>query len=68
MSTFTPAQQSYLQGFALGADVARAVRGLPVLAGAAAPGGAAATVRLGPPAPAPNPLRPDLEAQDRFLA
>lgn len=28
---FTPEQQSYLQGFALGADVSRKVRGLPVL-------------------------------------
>jgi ferredoxin-nitrite reductase len=35
---FTPAQQSYLQGLALGADVARKVRGLPVLAGAASRG------------------------------
>lgn len=30
---FSPKQQSYLQGFTLGADVARAVRGLPILSG-----------------------------------
>jgi ferredoxin-nitrite reductase len=30
---FTAEQQSYLQGFALGADVARKVRGLPILSG-----------------------------------
>lgn len=68
MAAFNQEQQSYLQGFALGADVARAVRGLPVLAGGGATGGNGATVRLGPAAPAANPLRPDLEAQDRFLA
>lgn len=30
---FTKEQQNYLQGFTMGADVARAVRGLPVLSG-----------------------------------
>lgn len=30
---FTAEQQNYLQGFALGADVARKVRGLPILSG-----------------------------------
>lgn len=67
MSAFNQEQQNYLQGFALGADVARAVRGLPVLAGAGMPGPAGTTVRLGSNV-APNPLRPDLEAQDRFVA
>ncbi len=33
---FTPEQQNYLQGFALGADVARKVRGLPIISGGAA--------------------------------
>jgi ferredoxin-nitrite reductase len=61
--SFTREQQSYLQGFALGADVARAVRALPVLAGSRSQ--QAEVVRLGPLA---NPLRPDLEAQERFLA
>lgn len=64
--TFTHEQQNYLQGFAIGSDVARAVRGLPVLSGGAV-GNAATMVQLGP-APASNPLRPDLAAQDRFLA
>jgi len=67
MSAFSEEQQSYLQGFALGADVARAVRGLPVLAGAGMPGPAGTTVRLGTAASS-NPLRPDFEAQDRFVA
>ena len=74
----TDEQKNYLQGFAMGADVARAVRGLPVLSnGGSAPG---ATLRIGPegvslggpPAPAlPGPPRPEsahAEAQDRFVA
>ena len=65
MSSFTHEQQSYLQGFAIGSDVARTVRGLPVLSGAGAPAGT--TLQLGPSA-IPNPQRPDLEAQDRCLA
>lgn len=40
---FTPEQQNYLQGFALGADVARKVRGLPVISG----GGGGETVTVG---------------------
>ncbi len=58
---FTAEQRSCLQGFAIGADVSRAFRSLPVLSG-----GTGATVPLGPPAA--NPLRPDLAAQDRVLA
>jgi ferredoxin-nitrite reductase len=55
----TDEQKSYLQGFAMGADVARAVRGLPILSGrGAAPG---EVVRLGPPSPRPL----EAEAQDR---
>jgi ferredoxin-nitrite reductase len=58
----TDEQKSYLQGLAMGADVARAVRGLPILAGrGAAPG---EVVRLGPPSPRPL----EAEAQDRATA
>ena len=66
MTAFSTAQTNYLQGFAIGSDVARTVRGLPVLAGSGSGGSAA--VRLGPAVAAPNPLRPALEAQDRALA
>ena len=49
---FTEVQKNYLQGLAMGADVARAVRSLPVLAGTAA---ARSTVlRLGPEVAAPG--------------
>ncbi len=74
---FTRDQQSYLQGFTLGTDVSRAVRGLPVLSGSArADRGAnahGATIQIGPPcAPAePLPAGPEaihIEAQNRFLA
>jgi ferredoxin-nitrite reductase len=67
---FTKQQQHYLQGFVLGADVARAVRGLPVLSGCAAKGDSEATIRLGPPSePLPaGPERVHFEAQNRFLA
>ncbi|MEM1303805.1 MAG: NirA family protein, partial [Planctomycetota bacterium] len=41
---FTPEQQTYLQGFALGADVARKVRGLPVISGNGAASGDTVTV------------------------
>lgn len=71
---FTEAQKTYLQGFAMGADVARKVRGLPILSnggGGAAPAGAAiqlgpqgAQVLDGPAAPA----NLERQAQDRFLA
>jgi ferredoxin-nitrite reductase len=70
-SAFTKEQQNYLQGFALGADVARAVRGLPVLSGCASKG-STEVVRLGPPdqhEPVPaGPERFHVEAQNRFLA
>jgi ferredoxin-nitrite reductase len=72
---FTAEQQNYLQGFALGVDVARKVQGLPVIAGSAA-GGAhssrSATVTLGPPNAASTvlnfPDRLQWEAQDRQVA
>lgn len=71
---FNPDQKNFLQGFAMGADVARAVRRLPILSGSGASSGT--TVAIGPTAPAaaPGPMRLDspyplqVEAQDRFLA
>jgi ferredoxin-nitrite reductase len=48
---FSGEQKNYLQGFALGSDVARAVRGLPILSGSAAAGSGAdggSTVQIGP--------------------
>ncbi len=74
---FTDSQKSYLQGFALGADVARKVRGLPILAGSG--GGCqeavhslATTIQIGPQGtqtalPATGRNR-ELAAQERFLA
>jgi ferredoxin-nitrite reductase len=64
----TDEQKNYLQGLAMGVDVARAVRGLPVLSGSgAAPG---TVVRIGPgQATAPNsPRLLEAEAQDRAIA
>jgi len=46
-SGFTEGQKNYLQGFALGADVARVVRGLPVISDSARPA-SDATVQVGP--------------------
>ena len=67
----TEEQKNFLQGFAMGADVARAVRGLPILSGS---GSAAGDGR--PPRPAgatvdPPPRGPErlqIEAQNRVLA
>ncbi len=62
-------QKQFLQGFAMGSDVARAVRGLPIIAGSAAPSGT--TVALGPGAARPATFGPyplQVEAQDRFIA
>ena len=50
-NAFTAEQQNYFQGFALGADVARKIQGLPVIAGSAAgaaSGSHGATITLGP--------------------
>ena len=44
---FTAEQANYLQGFALGSDVARTVRGLPVISDSAR-NNAGATVQVGP--------------------
>jgi ferredoxin-nitrite reductase len=69
---FTAEQQNYLQGFALGADVARKVQGLPVLSNSAGGAPGAATVTLGPAAGGRSlPSGPDRlqwEAQDRQVA
>lgn len=46
---FTEVQKSYLQGLAMGCDVARKVRGLPIVSDSAQPPGTNGTsVRLGP--------------------
>ena len=45
-SAFSKEQTAYLQGLTMGADVARAVRGLPVLSGSAG-GNGAATAQIG---------------------
>ncbi len=70
-NSFTPEQQNYLQGFVLGSDVARAVRGLPVLSGCARPSNSSEIVRIGPTKPSEpiqhGPDQPHYEAQNRFL-
>ena len=60
-------QKNYLQGLAMGADVARAVRGLPILSGSgAAPG---STVRIGPSTQTETGSRRlQCEAQNRAIA
>src|SRR6185312_1999472 len=69
---FKDDQKHFLQGFAMGADVARAVRGLPILSGSAtAPG---TTVAIGTNGAVAQPAKPSgpfplqVEAQDRFIA
>ncbi len=46
--SFSKAQQNYLQGFALGSDVARVVRGLPVISDSGLPSTQSSTVQIGP--------------------
>src|SRR5688572_23727535 len=71
MNDFTNEQKSYLQGFTMGLDVARHVRGLPVLSGSAA---SATTIQIGGQAKGsldtapPGPDDWHIAAQDRFLA
>ena len=71
-TTFNKEQQSYLQGFVLGADVARAVKSLPILSGLADTTGT--NIQLGPNSPTTSPPGPSdaslihWEAQNRFLA
>ena len=68
---FKDEQKHFLQGFAMGADVARAVRGLPIVSGSAASG---TTIAIGPgakatpPAASSGPFPLQNEAQDRFIA
>jgi len=68
---FNDEQKNYLQGLAMGLDVARAARGLPILSGGGESQGT--QVRLGPDGtevaggPA-GPERVHRESQDRFLA
>ena len=45
---FTAEQTNYLQGFALGSDVARTVRGLPVISDSARNNAEGTTVQVGP--------------------
>lgn len=45
--SLSAAQKQYLAGLMMGADVARAVRGLPVIAGSATAGSAGTTVQVG---------------------
>lgn len=67
---FSSAQQTYLQGFALGADVARKVRGLPVISSSASGG---ETITVGGTAAPSSTLPLDVmamhaEAQDKQVA
>ena len=71
---FTDEQKHFLQGFAMGADVARAARGLPVLSGGGLTGrwrdGSGSARRLAADRPTARRARSALhrEAQDRVLA
>jgi ferredoxin-nitrite reductase len=65
----TEEQKNFLQGFAMGADVARAARGLPVLSGSGIVNGAVVT--LGPSGAGVTPAEParlQIEAQNRTIA
>jgi len=71
----TDEQKNYLQGFAMGSDVARAVRGLPILSGSASATSSGTTVSIGPVAdpgaafPPSDPTYPvQVEAQNRFIS
>ncbi|GAC1469894.1 MAG: NirA family protein [Isosphaeraceae bacterium] len=71
-SSLTDEQKNFLQGFAMGSDVARAVRGLPIVAGSASADGT--TVKLGPkgvavvPSLPTGPEQAQIEAQNCALA
>lgn len=68
--SLSEAQKQYLAGLLMGVDVARAVRGLPVIAGSATPASQGTTFQLGGPSKpgktAPEPLA--YEAQQSVLA
>ena len=62
-------QKQYLQGFAMGSDVARAVRSLPILAGSSSPCGTTITPgSTSPKGSAKDDSSLQRSAQDRFLA
>lgn len=70
---FSAEQQSYLQGFALGADVQRKVKGLPVLSGSGGPNGETITVGVAaaPSAGGPrgdDPMAAHFTAQDQQVS
>jgi len=68
---FSTEQQTYLQGFALGTDVARKVKGLPLLSGSGGPNGQTITVGAATPAAGPLPADPAAmhpESQDKQVA
>ena len=56
---FTETQKQYLSGFTFGADVARAVSGLPVLSGSGGAGGTTVQVGGSTPAEAAMPVGPE---------
>ena len=68
---FTDEQKNFLQGFALGSDVARKVRGLPVVSNSANTSGETVTVGAAkPPAAGPLPADPmslHTDAQDNTV-
>ena len=67
-SGFSKEQQNYFQGFALGADVARVMRGLPMVANNAAPANGE-VITIGPASSVPaGPESIHREAQDRTIA
>ncbi len=65
-------QKQYLQGFAMGSDVARAVRGLPILSGIGSSCGTSLSVgsqaTSTPAGQTSSPETPQITAQNRFLA
>jgi ferredoxin-nitrite reductase len=64
----TDEQKNYLQGLAMGVDVARAVRGLPILSGSGSAPGTVVRVGAEQPPASSNPRRLEAEAQDRTIA
>ena len=71
---FNESQKQFISGFAMGADVARAIRGLPIIAGSASQNPIGATITLGGKANASSSesaAGPDclaLAAQDAVIA
>ncbi len=69
-TALTDAQKQYMSGFAMGADVARAIRGLPIIAGSASRPAIGTNVTVRPVSQQNNlgPDRPAREAQDATIA